>query len=41
MRWSPKPLEVGPRDGFKGTDLFKYRALARISAVIGDGPNRS
>ncbi len=42
MRWSPKPLEIGPLDGFKGTDLFEYRAfgehLAKLIGSLEDDP---
>lgn len=42
MSWSPKPLEIGPLDGFEGTDLFQYKAfgqhLARLIGSLEDDP---
>ena len=42
MRWSPEPPKVGPRDGFEGTDLFRYRAfgehLAELIGLLEDNP---
>ena len=42
MRWSPKPLEIGPLDGFGKTDLFDYREfgehLAKLIGSLEDNP---
>ena len=42
MRWSPKPPEIGPLDGFDETDLFEYREfgqhLAKLIGSLEDDP---
>ena len=42
MRWSPKPPEIGPLDGFSKTDLFEYREfgqhLAKLIGSLEDDP---
>lgn len=42
MRWSPKPLEIGPLEGFSKTDLFDYREfgehLAKLIGSLEDNP---
>ena len=42
MRLAPKPVEIGERDGFEGTDIFGYEELGRnLASLVEDleGPS--